>query len=71
MTYENRNSMKVTDLSVGRTGQGYAGSPDGTEGIVGKHRRSRQIGRLDRASRRTGQWTGGTEEPLDREIAGE
>ncbi len=69
VTYENRYSMRVTDVSLGRTGEGYAGSPDSTEGIMRRTRPAHTVDVLDPAAVRDANWTGGSTEPQDREIA--
>jgi hypothetical protein len=71
VTYENRDSMKVVNVDAGRTGQGSAASPNSAEGIMRKTHKAGPAVPVDRASERIGPWTGGTEEPQDREIAGE
>lgn len=71
ITYENRNSLNVVDVSMGRTGEGSTGSPDSAEGILRQPRRPQQTDKLDRAAERGDQWSGGPDEPADREIAAE
>ncbi|MCH7814367.1 MAG: Flp pilus assembly protein CpaB [Planctomycetes bacterium] len=74
VTYEDRSSMRVVDVTGGRGGLNPVGSADSAEGLLrtsrfnlNDNRRSRL---LDRQSGRRG-WSKDTEEPKDREISEE
>lgn len=74
VTYETRESLKVVDVSSGRAGEGFVGSPDSAEGIMRKPAPTAAemaAMRLNQNYGGPGEWAADFAEPQDREIAGE
>ena len=71
IVYENQNSMKVVDVTMGRSGEGRTADADSAESIMRPLRRKGRDEKGDRLSSREYRRPEGTEEPKDREISEE